>query len=164
MKKKARYMHYTNPNNSDVGEALICSLFDPKSKQMTMTNYWESKPALGGFVGVSFYGGIFSMLIPPQVESYIGEMKTGKHVVISKGFDIKHNQERYEFMFEDDSDAPFSITVNPYHFDRLPVLSDNGKQFKFLVLSEGLKPKLEMTAYYRIVETLPCFKPLEIKL
>lgn len=155
-KHSKTYMHHTYPQNDNIGERWIHISND--SALIIETNYWKSTYALNGFAYVSCNAGAFRMLIPPQLEAYLSEMKTGKHVVISRGFHIQHKRDMFEFMFEDFSEAPYSLWVCPEHLETLPASFDNGKEFKFLLYSKGLKLELEVPAYYRIVKTLPYLK------
>ena len=92
------------------------------------TNYFESTHAKKGFFFCTLNAGCIRLLIPEPMETEISEMKTGKIIIITKGFWEEKSKDGVEIMFEDNSDSPFVLHLVTDQFDMLP---ENGKKWKF---------------------------------
>ena len=52
---------------------------------ITATNYWDSELAHAGKLFVSVNGGAIRVLLPPQLYSYLADMRAAKECVLSRG-------------------------------------------------------------------------------
>ncbi|MES2662276.1 MAG: hypothetical protein V4629_03140 [Pseudomonadota bacterium] len=121
------------------------------------TNYWESFQALNGWVYLSWGGGCARLLIPKVSYKYLIKMRTVKNIVITKG-SFKDKLNCFEIMFEDGSESPFSIIIQPEQTDKLS-WDDKGK-FPFTVWTEqGMFKKF--WGWYRTAVKLPYLMPLK---
>lgn len=122
-------------------------------QKIVKTNYWQTKHAEKGFVYLSWNAGAGRLLVPKNQEHILDEMKTGVYVIVSRG---KWNErDALELLFEDNTDAPYSISIVSDQTDRLLPETDQGGGFVIAVWTENGK-QLELPAKYREVESLPC--------
>ena len=108
------------------------------------TNYCQSFYGRNGLLFVSRNAGTFRLLVPPQLQSAIPEMRRGaKHVVLSLG--QMFGRQMVEWMVEDILFGPDEV----------------GKQWRASVWDfQNGKPHkcFERPAYCRVVPRLPCIK------
>lgn len=102
-------------------------------KKLTKTNYWEMETAKKGLFFLSTNSGCIRLLCPPGQVYLISEMRTGKVVIISKGFWEEKQKDGIEIMFEDYSDSPFAIKLSIKQCDMLP---KDGKNWEFALYTE----------------------------
>lgn len=131
--------------------------------QIIATNYWQTELAQRGLVYVSVNAGAFRILLPRQLVSAIDDMQSAKYVIATRGtwyVEGTHpRKDSFEFMFEDDSDAPYSIHIVREQIDRLPAAADEGRtDLTCLVYTDGPKLELELPARYRRAKRLPCLQ------
>ena len=69
---------------------------------------------------------------------------------------------KFDIMFEDDSDCPYSITTKPEFWDRSPADEDQGWNGKTVVFCKGSEdPVIQFDkVYYRRARILPCLAPV----
>lgn len=79
------------------------------------TNYWDTEHAMRGLCYLSGNAGVWRLLVPPEAESMLAEMKTGHRVTIERSLHIAGN---WDVVFEDGTDAPFSVAIDPRQIDR----------------------------------------------
>ena len=79
------------------------------------TNYWESEHAMGGLCYLSGNAGTWRLLVPPEAETLLAEMRTGKKATIEPSL---HLPGHWDVVFEDGTDMPFSVAVDPKQIDR----------------------------------------------
>lgn len=108
---------------------------------------------------MSWNAGAARLLIPELNEHMIDEVETAQYVVISKGlWKEQNNNNALEILFEDGSDAPFSIQLLANQCDRHLPHSDHRCDVDFLAYTrKGLAFKL--SGKYRVVESIPCLEP-----
>jgi hypothetical protein len=133
---------------------------------ITASNYWRSDLAGGGRLYLSLNAGAFRLLVPSHLEHVISEMATGKHAVVSRGpWPAAKRVDALEILLDDGTANPFAVHLDTNAVDRLPLDSDQGKEWIFTVWCrprrKGSRPHkaLERPAYYRRVNSLPCMKP-----
>jgi len=119
------------------------------------TNYFELEHAKKGFVYLSWNAGAGRLLVPDSQELNINEMKTGKLVIVSSG--KWRGRDALELLFEDYTDAPYSINIVADQTDRLLPEIDQGGGFVVSIWTKKGK-QFELPAKYRIVDSLPCLK------
>lgn len=175
---KHKYLMANQSSDKSNGEAHACnknymeSIRIPKGdyaikvfnqdELVTGSDYWDGPlAAVGGFY-LSPNAGAYRLLVPKSKECYIADMMTGKHVVITLGHDATIGRDMLEILFQDDTNSPFSLTLDARHCGRaISMAKACSKARKFLVYSEGPKLVLNTIAYYREAP-LPCFLPWEM--
>lgn len=127
------------------------------------TNYWGSSLDREGFVFVSTNAGCVRVLLPETYSSAVGEMRTGKYVIISRGPDPKTDQDiALSLVWEDDSQGPFGIDVGRSSIDMLPAAPRPGREWVVAtwVLKNGRPHKaLERPGRWRRSKQLPDRSP-----
>ena len=85
-------------------------------------------------------------------------MASAQYVIVSKG--KWEGRDALELLFEDGSEAPYSIHLVTEQTDRIIPDHQHGERFAFAIWAkEGLVKSL--TGKYRVVDTLPCLEPWE---
>ena len=118
------------------------------------TNYFDSEAASSGLFYISWNASAARILVPDSMVSMIGEMKTGRICVISRG-QLK-GVDSLELMFDDDSDSPFALHVGMQSADR--AIRDDNKPFAVTAWTSKGKVA-EWQGKYRVVRELPCMEP-----
>jgi len=166
-KRKRQQTFSQNKSKTNEVECLFsiaessCYMFENEGPELIRSDYWETNDAKKGFFFLSINAGAFRLLVPQNKEEFIEEFRTGEYCIISKGASKMSNHLfMIELVFEDHSVAPFQLTLSPGQIDRSPSNTDSGHKFKLSVWTKGCKKVLEMDAYYRTVDSIPCLKPL----
>jgi hypothetical protein len=129
------------------------------------TNYWQLPPIPGELLRVSINAGAFRVLLRPQAESALADMRTARECVVSRGpWPAAGLADALEILFDDGSADPFALHLQIESFDRLPPDSDAGKEWLLSVWTRprrGAAPHkaLERPCWYRRVPSLPWLKP-----
>lgn len=127
--------------------------------ELVATNYWQTEHAAQGLLYVSLNAGTFRLLVPASKEGEIPEMLTGQEAIVSRGpWDAAGGREALEIMFEDGSDAPYSVHLLTEQVDRLPSAADEGRTFVLSIWTEGGK-QAQLPAKYRRAKRLPWLRP-----
>jgi hypothetical protein len=151
--------HKTESSN-DLPEQSFC-MIESAGENLISSDYWQSEEAKKGFFVLSINAGAFRLMVPENQEHLISEFKTGKYCIVSKGGSaVSGHPYMIELLFEDHTDAPYHLILSPRQVDRNPLNSDAGKKYKMSVWTKGCKKVMEMDAYYRVVDVIPCLKPL----
>lgn len=79
------------------------------------TNYWDLEHARRGLCYLSGNAGVWRLLVPPEAETMLAEMKTGHRVSIEPSV---HLAGHVDVVFEDGTDYPFSVAVDPKQVER----------------------------------------------
>ncbi len=138
----------------------IVIVIENNGPEIVTTNYWATALAKRGAFFLSANAGAFRLLVPEIQFALIAEMLTAKEVVISRGRWAEHGgiKDAFEVLFEDQSEAPFSIQLTREQIDRLPLDSDQGKIFIFSIWTESGKVKAFKCRYRRVLE-IPSLRP-----
>lgn len=105
------------------------------------TNYWQTPQAKAGGLYLSWNAGAARLLAPGLTETDFADMRSAREVVVTRG--PWRDVDAYELLFEDDSDAPYSVCLGVHQSDRLLPASDDGKKIRVLVYSpKGLEVDL----------------------
>jgi hypothetical protein len=124
------------------------------------SNYWESEWNKRGVMACSFNAGFFRLMLPDSMHDQIPEMMTGKVHIISKG--NYQGQPGYEFMFDDNSDAPYTIHIGANQMVSFQLSdSEHGKAVFLSVWIHGPEKIMETPARFRVVGQLPYLRPWE---
>ena len=81
------------------------------------TNYWQTEHANVGMLYLSGNAGALRLLVPEAAEGMLAEMRTGKRVTIEPSVHLPGGQ-CVDLVFEDGTDAPFSVAVDRKQMDR----------------------------------------------
>lgn len=82
---------------------------------ITHTNYWDTEHAHHGLCYLSGNAGAWRLLVPPEAETMLAEMRTGRTAAIEPSLQIAGH---WDVVFEDGTDCPFSVAVDPRQIDR----------------------------------------------
>lgn len=130
-----------------------------RGQQIVNTNYWDSPLATDGRIFMSWNAGAARLLIPDHMEFLLRDMRSAKHVIISRGpylGDIA--LQVFELLFEDLSDSPFYLLMALGQSDRIPPAHEQGEGFTLSVWTRTGQ-KICKPGKYRMVDFLPCMKP-----
>lgn len=123
------------------------------------SNYWDSQMARRGQCFVSINKGTFRLLLPDSLKSIEADIRTGKYVAITLGMHRHTGWMMYEIMFDDGSDSPYSLWINPEQFERSFSISDAAsKDRELIVYSRGCVVVARFPAYFRESDLLPYLK------
>lgn len=108
--------------------------------EITYTNYWDSEHARCGFCYLSANAGVWRLLVPPEAETMLADIKTGTSVLIEPS--TQEPGRCWDVVFDDGTDAPFMIVIDKRQLDRammpglcrLTVWTRRGKEFSFACL------------------------------
>ena len=129
---------------------------DNCGKSIAKTNYWDSEHALAGLFFLSWNAGAARLLVPDVQKLTLQEMRTAKYAIVSRGpWADQGGRDALELLFEDGSDAPFSIHLVAEQTDRMIPETDQGGGFVVTVWTRDGE-KLRLPGKYRTVDALPC--------
>ncbi|GAP37912.1 hypothetical protein ABXN37_22585 [Piscinibacter sakaiensis] len=102
--------------------------------EIRATNYWETKQASAGLCYLTANAGTWRLLVPEAAEGALEEMRTGRTATIEPSLQLPGRA--WDVVFEDGTDAPFSIAIDRRQVDRpmtagrcrLAVWTARGKQ------------------------------------
>lgn len=108
-------------------------------QEIAETNYWSLPHAQRGFLYLSGNAGALRLLVPAAAGDYLAEMRTGTSVTIEPST----TPGCVDIVFEDGSDAPFSVSLDRRQCERAP---GSAGQRRFLVYTQdGLQIDLQAT-------------------
>ena len=130
-----------------------------RGQAIISTNYCDRQQARAGYCYLSWNAGAGRVLIPDSAKDMLRELKGAREVIVSRGpWADQGGREALELMWEDDSDAPYSLCIVAEQTDRLLPDTDQGGGFVVTVWTRGgLKGR--WPGRYRKVERLPCLEP-----
>lgn len=129
-----------------------------RGQAIASTNYFDSEFAREGKFFLSWNAGAGRLLVPDSQKRVIAEMRTAKYVIVSQGpWAEDGGAPALELLFEDDSDAPFVLTICHLQTDRLLRSSGKGCGFYVSVWTRGGQ-KLCLAGRYREVASIPCLE------
>lgn len=85
------------------------------------TNYWDTEHAMRGLCYLSGNAGVWRLLVPPEAETMLSDMRTGHRAFIEPSL---HLPSHWDVVFDDRTDAPFSVAIDPLQMDRALVAGD----------------------------------------
>jgi hypothetical protein len=142
--------------------------------EIIATNYWQSEYAAAGKFFLSLNAGVVRLLVPPSQMPMVHEMRTAKTIVLTLG-EYEGKSGAVELLFDDHSDTPFVLFLDPAQIDRRWPTADDGREVGFVVyvgehmLGRGLGdpsgetkgPGIASTCHLRRTRKLPYLKPLK---
>jgi len=132
-----------------VDALIICN----DGQNIDKTNFWDEDD---GQFYLSYNAGALRLLVPESQKSMIKELNGVREVIVSRGpWQEKKLSDAMEMLFEDDSEAPFSIQVDINLSDIRPPETQNGRCFMFSVWTKGNKKCKEFPAKFRTVPSIP---------
>jgi len=125
------------------------------------TTYFDTEMCAKGFYYLVHNNGKYFLFLPKWNEKVLHEMKTGKHIVITRG-SHKGIKDSFEIMFDDNTETPFSVIIIDEQFTRLSPLKE-GWHGKLYVYSGDIDEcrLIFSYVYYRITDNLPCLEPVK---
>lgn len=127
------------------------------------SNYWESPISKRGLFFCSVNAGAIRVLVPPQYNSVLGDMRAAKACVLSRGpWPDQHLADAVEIMWDDGSDSPFALHLTPESFDMLPAEPEPGREWvcDVYVQKDGIPHRsLTRRCHWRRVPRIPWLKP-----
>lgn len=124
------------------------------------TNYWYSEYERAGKIYCSVNAGAVRLLLPRAQFAAVGEMRTAKYVILSRGpWPEMRIAEAVELLFEDDSDSPYCLHLSGTSFDMIPGEPEPGQEWIVSVwVEKDGQPKkaLERPCKWRRVGKIPC--------
>jgi len=127
-----------------------------KGQAISDTNFWGSDNCKKGLFFLSWNAGAGRLLIPDVHRSSIKDMKSAAYVIVSRG--KLEGRDALELLFEDHSDAPFSIHIGGEQTDRMIPDSEQGGGFVITGWTKG-GMKFRLPGKYRTVGDLPDLSP-----
>jgi hypothetical protein len=129
-------------------------------KDLINANYWSSPMAAAGFFFLSINAGCARLLIPDSLKPVLLPVfRTTKHAVMRRTHDEpRMSKICLQILFEDMSDSPYVISMDPQSTDRVPAKSDDKRIFSFAAYVSGTSPVkvFECDLYFGVVKSLPC--------
>lgn len=128
-------------------------------KKIIETNFWDSPMAQAGYAYLSWNAGAARLLLPNTLVSAVNDMRAATQVIVSRGPWIERGgREAVEVLFDDDTDAPFSICLAMEQTDRrLPACSQGGGFSVDVWTRTGCQASIQ--GKYREVAMIPCLEP-----
>ncbi len=125
---------------------------------ITHTNYWHSEYFHSGYALLSWNAGVARLLLPDSMKPGLRDMKTAKHVIISRG-PMLHagGRDGLEILFEDFSDQPYALSMGTEQALQMPADAVR-ENFRLTVWTRG-GLKQSHRAMFRRVAQLPCMAP-----
>lgn len=132
--------------------------FSNDGQELIETNFWDSPIAARGYFFLSVNAGAMRLLVPDAQLNQLRDIETGQDVIVSIGRWKDVGLDRcIEIMFDDGSEAPFSIHMVPEQVDRGLSKKDEGIDIPFHVVTR-IGVFLRRKAKLRIVEEIPCLE------
>lgn len=127
-------------------------------QEIVETNYYDTPHAASGLVYLSINAGALRLLVPDKQAAMVAEFRTGREVIVSRGpWPNQGLKDGLELLFEDESDNPYAIHMEPRQCDRLPGNADTGKRLTFAAWTQQGKA-VELPCYCRQVKQIPWLK------
>ncbi len=122
------------------------------------TNYWQSEYFHSGYALLSWNAGVARLMLPDAMKSWLRDMTTAKHVIISRGPMLQAGgRDGLEILFDDFSDHPYALSMGTEQALQVP--ADTVREnFRLTVWTRG-GLKQSHRAMFRRVAQLPCMAP-----
>jgi len=127
-------------------------------------NFWGSDHERAGKIVASVNAGAVRLLIPRRHAGIVGECRSSKYAIISRGpWPEGRVEDAVEIMFEDGTTDPFSLHLSANSFaDFLPGAPEPGEEWVVsLWVQKQMRPHkaLERAAKWRRSDKLPDLTP-----
>lgn len=127
--------------------------------RLVSTNYYDTPRAQQGFLYATWNAGAMRLLVPDNQAHVLPEMESAKNVVVTKGHHFAYGLELFEILFDDGTDEPFAVLLDPHNSDRQVGQESHGKPLDVHVYTrEGCAGT--WPGRFRLAP-LPCLKPID---
>lgn len=131
---------------------------------ITATNFWSTDLARTGKFYLSLNAGAFRLLVPPQHTGALRDMRAAHTCVVSRGpYPELRLADALEVLFDDGTDAPFSLHLSPGGIDRMPLDTDTAETWVLSAWTHRVGTTatlaLERPCHYRRSRRLPDLRP-----
>ena len=128
------------------------------------TSFWESSFAKAGGLYCSANAGVIRLLVPRQHERFIPEMQSGYEVLVTQGrSEYTQKPDSLELLWEDGSDAPFSVQLGARQHDGAIDSLSVGHRIHCHAYIRGFRGTPQLVGVWparlRTAPSLPCLKP-----
>lgn len=123
------------------------------------TDYFATEHAKLGLIYCSINDKTFRLLIPAGATQV--DAAGAKYVIVTRGkWPDRGWRECLEFVWEDESDAPFHVLIDVQQADVIPVPEDAGRtDLRCIGYAPDLSVLFDLPARYRAVPRVPYLKP-----
>jgi len=134
-----------------------------EGQRLVKTNYWQTEPALRGFMFLSTNAGCVRLLVPASAAqpARLADMTNGvKEVILTRGR-LDDVDEVTEVLFEDGTQTPILLHIDPKQVDRRWVVSDEGRRWRFAIYTQDRGKVADFARCYlrRTTAPLPYAQP-----
>jgi hypothetical protein len=137
---------------------LGCITVSNDGPHVIATNYFDTPQAQQGFLYASWNAGALRLLLPDNQTHALAEMRSARNVVVTKGHHAAAGRELFEILFDDDTDEPFMVLLDPNNSDRQVGRESHGKPLSVHVYTRtGCAGSWR--GQFRLAP-LPCLKPI----
>lgn len=143
--------------------ARVPLIFENDGPDIVATNFWSTPLAAAGAMFCSINAGAFRLLMPRMLEHQTADM-VGREVIITHGpWPAAGQSSGLEMMWEDGSDAPFSVFLGAGQIDRVIARDDAGRSITCLAYVRGFSGTPLLAGRWpgkiRMAASLPCLRP-----
>lgn len=135
-------------------------------KRLVSSTYWSSPLAQRNFVFVSINAGALRVLLPRDVDQeLLRAARTSREVLVTRVSGALEHLAHFdpsfalELLWEDDSDAPYSLCVGLTQLDRLPPTSEAGRALEVSLWDIGPygQPRMlhQLPGRFRVAAQVP---------
>lgn len=118
---------------------------------LVRSNYWGSEQERSGFFMVTKDDEAFRLLVPSLYEGCLADIRTGKHAVVTLGYYSDMKCVMYMIRFEDYSNNPFYIRLDPRQVDLGgSILDVVSKAPPLIVYTQGCVEAAKMPVFVRL--------------
>jgi hypothetical protein len=129
---------------------------------ITSTTYWGSSLEKKGLFYLTSNAGTLRLLMPRSEESLLREMQTAREIVLTCGR-YKNKDNTVELLFDDTSDSPFCLWLDPAQVDRVWTELDESAPRPLVVYTYPGKVVWQTTCHLRHEWLLPHMQPWQEK-
>lgn len=126
--------------------------------RLVSTNYYDTPQAQQGFLFASWNAGVLRILLPDNQAHVLPDMQSARNIVVTKGQHFAYGLELFEILFDDGTDEPFAVLLDPRNSDRQVGKESHGKTLDVHVYTRegcaGIWP-----GRFRLAP-LPCLMPI----
>lgn len=127
--------------------------------RLVSTNYYDTPQAQQGFLYATWNAGALRILLPDNQTHVLPDMQSAKNVVVTRGHHPAAGRDMLEILFDDDTDEPFAVLLDPHNSDRQVGQESHSKPLDVYVYTRegcaGIWPGRIRLA------PLPCLKPID---
>lgn len=122
------------------------------------TNYFDMPQAQQGFLYATWNAGALRLLVPDNQVHVLPDMQSARNIVVTKGHHFAYGLELFEILFDDGTDEPFAVLLDPHNSDRQVGQESHGKTLDVHVYTRGGCAGIWPGRFRQA--PLPCLKPI----